>query len=103
MCYEESSVSPLVDLLTAQLRAPLSIIVGPETRPSLRALGSALEAVPGVSVEQRRLSLVSSDADAEAEAKAGAEEGNAMGNASDDGRKLPGSTHLVLIVRQGAM
>ena len=23
-----------------------------------------------------------------------------MGNASDDGRKLPGSTHLVLIVRR---
>ena len=96
VCYEASSVAPLVELLTAQLRAPLSIIVGPETRPSLAALGAALEAVPGVRVEWRRLSLVSSAAEVEAE-EAGAEGGDTKG-----GRELPGSTHLVLIVRQSS-
>ena len=54
-----------------------------------------LEAVPGVRIERRWLSLVSSDAEVEAEVEAGAEGGDAKG-----GRELPGSTHLVLIVRQ---
>ena len=60
-CATRSQLLPLVDLLTAQ---PPPLDHRPETRPSLRALGSALEAAPGVSVEQR-LSLVSSDAEAD--------------------------------------
>ena len=56
------------------------------TRPSLGALGEALAGVEGVTVEERQLSLVSTDAEA------------AVGAAES----VPATVHRMLIVRQSA-
>ena len=85
ICYDPSGVPHLLRLIT-DLRAPVTIIIGPSTRPSLGALAEALAAVEGVSVEERHLSLVSSNAD----------------EATDSTADLPATVHRMLIVRQSA-
>ena len=85
VCYDPASVPPLLRLVTT-LRARVTILIGPSTRPSLGALGEALARVEGVTVEERQLSLVSTDAEA------------AVGSAES----VPATVHRVLIVRQSA-
>ena len=85
VCYDPASVPPLLRLVTT-LRARVTILIGPSTRPSLGALGEALAKVEGVTVEERQLSLVSTDAEA------------AVGAAES----VPATVHRMLIVRQSA-
>ena len=85
VCYDPASVPPLLRLVTT-LRARVTILIGPSTRPSLGTLGEALARVEGVTVEERQLSLVSTDAEA------------VVGSAES----VPATVHRVLIVWQGA-
>jgi predicted nicotinamide N-methyase len=58
LCYNSASVPSLARTIRA-LRAAVTVITGPLSRPSLSALASALEAIEGiVQVEQRLLTLV---------------------------------------------
>jgi predicted nicotinamide N-methyase len=61
VCYEEQSVPHLASLLR-ELHAPLSLLIGPATRPSMRKLAEALRYTDGMDVEQRLVTLVCSDA-----------------------------------------
>lgn len=68
ICYEEHSVPHLTSLIR-ELHAPLSILIGPATRPSMRALAHALKEIEGVQVEERRLTLVCHNAARDDDAK----------------------------------
>ena len=85
VCYDQTSVPPLLRLVTS-LRARVTILIGPITRPSLATLAEGLASVEGVSVEERRLSLVSTDGEA----------------ALDSAESVPATVHRMLIVRQSA-
>jgi len=63
VCYEPSSVAPIAELVRG-LRAPKTLLIGPATRPEVRALAQALGAADGMRVEERRLTLVCSDDEA---------------------------------------
>ena len=62
ICYEPASVPPLASFLE-RFAAPLTIIIGPTGRPSMKMLREMLCDSPMLSVEEKRLTLVSEDAD----------------------------------------
>ena len=90
VCYEETAVQGLASIIL-ELAAPVTIIAGPTTRPSMQLLASHCAHMPGVHVETLKLTLVSSDA---SDDKATAEEGER------DERMRSGGVHLVLVIRQ---
>ena len=101
--YTPESVGPLAALLE-RLAAPLTLIIGPAGRPSMRALYERLAASAVVAVEERKLTLVSANADdadtrrAAAAAPAAAEE-----DAEDDTATMRScGVHSLLIVRPRA-
>ena len=84
--YEEAHVQGLADLIRT-LRAPLTIIIGPVTRPSVGLLADELAASAGVHVEQRQLTLLCR---------------NAEQTEQHEERVRSAGVHRVLVVRQEA-
>jgi predicted nicotinamide N-methyase len=78
LCYNSASVPSLV-LTIRILRARVTVITGPLSRPSLSALADALAAVEGILVEQRLLTLIARPS---------------------DGAEQASSVHVALIVTQ---
>jgi len=86
VCYEEAEVQPLAALL-ARLRAPLTVIIGPSSRPSMQLLAEQLGRMD-VRVEERHVTLLAANAD---------------GGGGDDVQRLHSAgVHSVLLIRPGA-
>jgi len=91
VCYDEASVPSLAAMIVT-LRAPVTIVVGPSTRPSMKLLVRELEGL-GLSVDTHRLTLVRREAIKASEP---------LPAEADDGAMVQsGGVHLVLIIRNG--
>lgn len=92
VCYEEQSVPHLASLLS-ELHAPLSLLIGPAARPSMRKLAEVLAKTEGMHVEERLFTLVCSNA---------TEEGDdgETGSSSTTKTWRSGGVHMLLTVRQ---
>lgn len=99
ICYDESSVPGLKALILATA-APLTLVVGPITRPSVGLLGASLEGVDGVEIERRTLTLICSPIGGDAKAP-GREAGGEAGHGDGEGRVRSGGVHQMLLIRQG--
>jgi len=95
ICYEEESVPPLVELIE-RMAAPLALLIGPAGRPSMRKLRERLEASPALTVEERLLTLVCSNAD---EAPRDGAAGGASDAEADSAMVRSGGIHRLLVVR----
>jgi len=71
ICYEPSSVAPLVELLERFVDA-VAFIIGPAGRPSMATLRQRLFESTRLNAEERKLTLVCSDADAASNGAEGA-------------------------------
>jgi predicted nicotinamide N-methyase len=92
VCYEEQSVPHLASLLR-QLHAPLSLLIGPATRPSMRKLAEVLRGTEGMHVEQRLVTLVCSDATDDSDS-------SETKWSSTTAKWRSGGVHMLLTVRQ---
>ena len=105
VCYDESGVSSLAEMIVA-LKASVTVIIGPITRPSMRLLAADLIDRDGLAVETRKLTLVCQDAtngdgDDEGDERTGAHgEGSAEDEGEEGVRLRSGGVHQVLIIRR---
>jgi len=104
ICYDESAVGGLASVIY-QLQAAVTIVIGPVTRPSIKALASTLKEMRGVQVESREVTLVCTDATDHEEASAGLDGATAGGallelHADDRQHVRSGGVHQVLIIRR---
>lgn len=101
VCYDESQVESLAVMIEA-LKASVTVLIGPSTRPSMRLLARRVEAMGGhMRVQMHRLTLVSRDASAVAEEEAAWEEAKAEEEEEqEEGRRQmrSGGVHLVFVI-----
>ena len=103
IAYDEDNIEPLVELLTGPRGAPVSLIVGPATRPSMQKLAerlgesaaAAAEAGGGLRLEQRLVTLVVDEVVSKPAAG-----GRACGGEGGADGVRSGGVHLVLVVRR---
>lgn len=95
ICYDEAGVEALAAMIEA-LRASVTIIIGPVTRPSLRLLAQSLERNHLLRVETLKLTLVCRDASEDAK------DGDTATGVEPAARVRSGGVHLVLIIKRAA-
>lgn len=98
--YEVDNVVPFAELVLS-LRAAVTVVIGPVTRPSMSLLATELqkrlEHVHGAEMEEHRLSLLCNNGD---EQPLGDARGRCDGSTDRHRRVRSGGVHRVLIVRQ---